>query len=754
VRAVFIFCLLLVCYSVSGQKEGNIWYFGNKAGVDFNSGSPVAVFSSAMNTGHGCACISDRCSGEMLFYTDGTSVWDSTNQIMPNGNGLLGDRLSTQSAIIVPHPDTTTHWYYIFTVQQSGSGGIHYSVVDMTLNAGKGDIITGQKNRPLVTPTVEKLTAVKHQNNSAIWVITHKLGTDEFYAYLIDGSGLNTTPVISSTGAVYNTNAIKGYLKASPDGRHLAAAIRNENTFELLEFDNATGIVSNANRFPANYPGAYGVEFSSDGTKLYATVNSNGLYQFDLNAGSAAAISASAVKLSGNPSVALQLGPDQKIYTNEGRWLGVINDPNQAGLACNYVQQAVYLGATVFGNSGLPTFLQSYFSPIGIAEENICLGSATSFSILNLANVDSLEWNFGEPVSGAANTSTLLNPTHTYASAGTYTVSLIYYGRICKDVASDTVTKEITIIDVAAPIADLGADTTMCDGQSVLLDASFTQSSYRWQDGSTDSVYLVESPGTYWVEITNTCGEDRDTVEVGVFTSNLQVDLGGDTTFCQGHSTVLDAGQLSDASYAWQDGSSDNTYFVNSAGKYWVTVSDRCRSISDTITISTIRAPEVSLGNDTVLCPGNQLILNATTDEAEYAWQDGSTKAFFLVEEEGRYMVSVANRCGQNRAIIDVDYEDCSCTVFVPSAFTPNGDQLNNRFEVVYNCDFTSYQLQIFNRWGELIYETTNPRASWDGTSNGNALPNGKYLYLLKYRAMNNTEELNETIRGELLLLK
>jgi gliding motility-associated-like protein len=753
-KALFTIVFLVASLFSFAQKEGNIWYFGNKAGVDFNSGNPVAVLTSAMNTGHGCACISDRCSGEILFYTDGSSVWDSTNQIMPNGTGLKGDRLSTQSAIIVPHPDTTTHQYYIFTVQQSGSGGIHYSIVDMTLNAGKGNIISGQKNIPLVTPTVEKLTAVKHQNNTDIWVITHKLNTDEFYAYLVGGTGLNPTPVISSTGQVYNANAIKGYLKASPDGKHLAAAIRNSNTFELLDFDYSTGIVSNANRFPSNFPGAYGVEFSPDGRKLYATVNSNGLYQFDLDAGNAVAIAASAVKLSGNPSVALQLGPDGKIYTNEGRWLGAINQPNLAGVACNYVQQAVYLGPTVFGNSGLPTFLQSYFSPIAISEENLCLGSTTSFSILNLANVDSLFWDFGEPVSGADNKSKLEQPTHVYAAAGTYTVQLIYYGKICQDPASDTVTKEITIIDVPAPIAALGKDTTICSGGAIELDATIPESTYLWQDGSTDSTYLVEQEGTYWVFISNSCGEDRDTIEVGYFNSEITLELGNDTSFCKGHAIVLNATQNTAATYTWSDGSQDGSLFVNGSGKYWVEVKDRCHQLADTINVTTLNPPKATLGNDTVLCPGNVILLNAKTEEATYEWQDGSSNAFFAVQEEGRYMVSIANRCGKNRAIIDVKYEDCGCSVYVPSAFTPNGDLLNNYFQVIYDCTFTAFKLQVLNRWGELVYTTTNPRASWDGTRNGKSLPNDTYYYTLEYKAINNSVPIEKTTRGAITLLK
>ena len=755
VRLILLFLFQLFAFTSSfSQKEGNIWYFGNKAGVDFNSGSPVAILNSAMNTGHGCACISDRCSGDILFYTDGTSVWDGTHTQMPNGSGLLGDRLSTQSAIIVPHPDTNSSEYFIFTVKQSGSGGINYSIVDMNLNGGNGDVVVSSKNSPLISPTVEKLTAVKHQNNVDVWVITHELNSDAFYAYLITKSGLNTTPVISQVGNTYDSDAIKGYMKASPDGAHLAVALRNDNTVELLDFDYATGMVSNPIVFPDNYAGAYGVEFSPDGSKLYVTINSNGLFQFDLDAGSANDIIASEVNLSSTPAVALQLGPDGKIYTNEGRWLGAINDPNIAGVGCNYVSQSVYLGATVFGNSGLPTFLQSYFSPTSIIESGVCLGNTTSFSISNVQQIDSLTWNFGEPSSGVANTSKLLTPTHSYSNPGNFFVELIYYGSVCGNPVADTITKTIEIIDVSPPSTSLGNDTVICPGETVEFSAGSPLATYLWHDGSTDSVFSASSEGTYWVEVTNSCGMDMDTIEVTEFVSDINFNLGNDTSFCAGNSLVLDVTN-EESTYLWNNGSTEPTNFITTEGSYWVELKDKCNTFRDSIRVDVLQPPQFNLGqNDTTLCFGNILLLNAASDAAEYKWQDGSTNPIFEVQQSGKYYVNVSNRCGSSREIIDVLYEDCSCSVFAPSAFTPNGDALNSTFKIVYDCQFLEFELKVFNKWGELVYNTTNPAASWDGTLNGSFLPAGTYIYELQYKALNNIETIRSTRRGIISMLK
>lgn len=737
--------------SAYAQKEGNIWYFGNKAGVDFNSGGPVAIHNSVMNTGHGCACISDKCSGEMLFYTDGTTVWDSTHTPMPNGSGLFGDQLSTQSAIIVPHPDTSKNTFFIFTVEQSGSGGMHYSMVDMDLNGGKGDVVTASKNTPLVTPTVEKLTAVKHRNNVDVWVITHQLNSNAFYAYLVTPAGLSNSPVISRIGTSYTADAIQGYLKASPDGQHLAAAFRNKNSLELYDFDYASGEVSNAISFPDTYPGAYGIEFSPDGSKLYLTINSNGLFQFDLKAGSATDIINSEIQLSTVPAVALQLGPDRKIYTNEGRWLGVINDPDASGLACNYVPQTVSLGGAVFGNSGLPTFLQSYFSPISIVESNLCIGSQTSFSLSNLEQVDSLFWNFGDPSSGVDNTSIEVAPEHTYSASGNFPVQVIYYGSICGNTVADTLEKTITIENILPPAIDLGADTSICQGQQVELKISSPLASYRWQDGSTDSIYTATDDGTYFVEVTNLCGTDSDSIDIFYFVSTLKVDLGNDTSFCSGNSLVLDVQQEGATAYTWNDGSSGSTNFINSEGTFWVTISDRCSSISDTIRVDVLLPPRAVLNvRDTSICPGTLLELDATFEGAQYKWQDGSTEAIYVVEDEGTYFVNISNQCGRSRAIVDVSLKDCNCTVFVPSAFTPNGDERNNEFRVTYDCDFSFYELNIFTRWGERIYQTRNPLAAWDGSS----LPAGAYVYQLRYQTNSQGQVIEKNKWGNVTLIR
>ena len=216
-----IFLLVLIPFFAFSQKEAANWYFGDFSGLDFNTGSPVVLTDGQISTFEGCATISDY-QGNLLFYTDGNTVWDNSHNIMSNGTGLLGDSSSSQSAIIVPRPNNPDE-YYIFTVDANPNGtdtgnGINYSIVDMSLNGGLGDVTI--KNSNILNWAFEKITAIKHDNNNSFWVITFR--RDEFYAWHITASGVDP-PIITNIG-ISNTSASRGYLKTSVDGSLIVSA--------------------------------------------------------------------------------------------------------------------------------------------------------------------------------------------------------------------------------------------------------------------------------------------------------------------------------------------------------------------------------------------------------------------------------------------------------------------------------------------------------------------------------------------------
>jgi len=357
------FALLFLVHSAAAQRPTDLWYFGRQAGLSFASGGATPLLDGAMTTYEGCATATTK-RGELLFYTDGQTVWNRQHQAMPGGRRLMGAG-STQSALIVPDPGSGNVFYIFTTAPQGGPNGLRYSVVDMTRDNGLGDV--PRLNLMLMTPSAEKLTAVRHANGRDVWVLAHRWNSNAFMAYLVTASGVAAKPVMSNVGSMNagpGRNAI-GALKFSPDGKHLAAALwRENNKFEIYDFDRSTGQVRNPRSF-GPYVEAYGVEFSPDGTKLYGTCNGNSntkiaagsesqVIQIDLQTKVATTVGRS----SNHKLGALQRGPDGKIYVarEDNSFLGVIGQPNASGAACGYVDDGLNLGGRR-SKLGLPGFI-------------------------------------------------------------------------------------------------------------------------------------------------------------------------------------------------------------------------------------------------------------------------------------------------------------------------------------------------------------------------------------------------------------
>jgi WD40 repeat protein len=351
-KTLLLITFLSISFGTYAQGEANIWYFGYNAGLDFNSGVPVALTDGKLQTIEGCATISNSL-GQLLFYTDGITVWNKNHQVMSNGTGLMGHSSSTQSAIIVPKPGNPSI-YYLFTVTNTGNpDGLRYSEVDMSLNAGLGNV-TSNKNILLFTPTCEKLTAVKSSNGDAFWVVSHAFGDNRFLAYNVTAAGVNLAPIISNTGtAIIATSELNdetiGYLKFSPDGTKLISCNFISNV-ELFDFDAATGFINNPKTVKLKEEN-YGVEFSPSGKIAYVSVSKYGssyLYQYDLTANDILSSQRMLMTKDSNQLAALQIAVDGKIYIAGWKKFSVINNPDVFGTGCNVQFDAISLGT---GNS-------------------------------------------------------------------------------------------------------------------------------------------------------------------------------------------------------------------------------------------------------------------------------------------------------------------------------------------------------------------------------------------------------------------
>jgi hypothetical protein len=480
-----VFCFLLLF--ASAQKEGYVWYFGNKAGLNFNTTPPTVLTNGSLTTSEGCASIADG-AGSLLFYTDGITVYNSLHQIMANGTGLMGNGSTTQSGIIVKQPGNT-NIYYIFTEDDvAGPDGLRYSIVDMNLAAGLGSVTV--KNDSLHTPSCEKITAVKHCNGVDAWVLSHDYGNADFRAYLLTATGLNTVAVISTAGTPVSGNQVLtlGQMKVSPDGKKIGCVVYQAGFVEVYDFDPSTGMVSNALTLLST-GSYYGCEFSPDGSKFYgARYSPPALYQWDLCAGTATAVLASmtTLSLSGSLIGSMQLAPDGMIYVaRSSSSLSGIMNPNVAGAACNFTPSLISVAPNT-AILGLPNIINSYFKPLPqpFTHTVSCMtGTFTAPPVITSTisgctqisnSVTGYVWNFGDPGSGSANTSTLANPTHTFSTPGNYTTSIA----IQYQCGSDTIKLPVTITE-AAPTISVNGVFTVCPGEKRVYTASGA-GSYTW----------------------------------------------------------------------------------------------------------------------------------------------------------------------------------------------------------------------------------------------------------------------------------
>jgi hypothetical protein len=344
--------LVLFTMLLYAQKHANIWYFGHNDGLNFNTNPPTMLTDGQLSSYEACASIADE-SGHLLFYTDGVTVYNKQHQVMANGSGLFGHISSTQGALIIPWPERP-NIYYIFTADAEESDGIkgyNYSIVDLNNNGGLGEVT--EKNKPLYSPSTEKLTVALHRNGQAWWVITKQWNNNLFSCYLIDKNGLNLTPVISAAGqTLYDASgySMSGALRLSHNLKKLVmqAPLPVNARTEVFDFDNATGIVSNG--IALNLGRSYGVEFSPDSRFLYLSfLDDNYIGQFDLSSYTNAATLAATRRIIATMTYpnGLQLGPDGKIYVASyfNRYLSIINTPNQLGSASGYQANVIDLGS-------------------------------------------------------------------------------------------------------------------------------------------------------------------------------------------------------------------------------------------------------------------------------------------------------------------------------------------------------------------------------------------------------------------------
>ena len=655
---------------------------------------------------------------------------------MPNGKGLLGGASSTQGVFIIPMPEHDS-LYYVFTLdeaQDSLKKGLNYSIVDMCLECGKGDVLPNFKNIHLLDSAGEKMAATYHSNGADIWIVVHQYYTDAFYAYLLTKNGLSKQ-VVSHIGAKHvgfngTLKTVWGQMKISPNGKKIALGLSYIDTVtgssglhELFDFDNNTGEVSNEIQLSKYYYYTYGVAFSSDNSKLYMACISpltSGIFQYDLSL-SDPRHSDTLISYPESPA-GLQLAPDGKIYfTNwfHRHYLSCISKPNVQGMASDCIADAVLLGSK-YPDLGMPSFIDNFVyhnkgrhCGRNQITQDTALCNGTVYKITPSQSSTGYLWQDGSTDS-----------VYVVTKSGIYSVQFTTNGG-CKE----TYTSDVTYISNSG--GSLPKDTILCYGNVYDISLPVVKGlTYTWSDGSHSNSKRIEFGGRYYVTQNYNGCTNTDTFSLIV--DSLNLNLGGKVELCKGSSYKIDESGKGNK-YLWSNGSTAPAITIASPGKYWLTITkDEC-VFSDTVTVKfdSSYANSRFLPNDTSICQGQSIMLSIDSNNGRMLWSDGSVSHKYLISKGGTYTATLTNACGSFSESTLINEVDCSCPLYIPSAFTPNTDTLNSVFNIVSRCAFINFNLKIYNRWGELVFSTNDSKKGWDGKFKGSVCDDGIYLWIL-----------------------
>ncbi|KAA5532343.1 T9SS type B sorting domain-containing protein [Taibaiella lutea] len=766
----FILLFFIACsFCAFSQNDDKVWVFGTHAGINFNTTPPSAI-TTAITGYEGTASICDE-NGQLLFYTQGIDIWDRNHQIMPNGAGIMpvlgGTPTTTQQAAIVKMPGSDSK-YYVFSLRDGNveDAKLYYSIVDMSLNSGFGDVIPSQKTILVDSYMTEKMT-VAAGNNCDAWLMLRSAYM-QYKAFHITAAGLNPVPVISAVGSGSAGNYIYGYLVISPDRTKMAAAV--QTAFELYDFDATTGLVSNPRFVPSTtspYPDSYyGLSFSPDNTKLYTASIGNGIKQFDITQPTITAIQNSVVSVSSMMAAAIRIAPDGKIYIPHlaSDIVSSIDYPNLAGAACQFNANALQLDS--IDVYGLPNYNVS-FRRDSISNRYIRHLCADSVVLSPFNSGIDYVWNNGSTSS-----------SRTVAQPGTY---VLRYHYLCSYFTD-------TFLILPKPLfPQLSLLKGNCDGQqngSIAFSqqaGDTTTYHYSWSDaagnllteyyGNAGFQLSAIMDGNYSLKIATTDGCDT------VLQLNIPLlpaphaSFESGNLFCVGEPVVYTS--TTTAPYtllqwyfgdAGQETGATPEHIYNQSGTYEVMLVATNASCSDTATASIhIREFNLQLSADKDFPDFKENIQLQTSATEPYTVSAWFPESLFPQQQA----LSQALQADTTRTYIATGQSStyhCTDTATItipvkpllhfPNAFSPNADGLNDFFApVIWGSDIAIQRFAVYDRWGNKIWSANGSAAlkGWDGHySNGRLADMGTYYWYMEY-----TDALQkQSLKGDVILMK
>jgi gliding motility-associated-like protein len=715
--------LLFVAGGITAQSaanQANNWHFGNGLAISFTNAGPVLNPPSSMVAFEGVVSMSDT-TGQLLFYTNGggrpfnpllpTELRQSTGIIWNRNHAVLydmrgeegGGYSSRQSAISFPDPSGEAGVYYLFTMEESDFAsrtpipgqprgrGLSYFIIDMALNGGLGGV--RQSEQQLFVPAYEGLDAVPTAKGDGYWVVCHSEENGaKFLVTQVQGFGVSPT-------LAYPVTAVDGKIEFSPDGQYLL------NNDLLYAFDAESGAIA-SDPFELSGIDSEVASFTPDSRFLYTIENrgiiGNVLVRYDLLDLTARPLAITplrnpATQASVRVTAPIQIGPNGNLYfLEQGRTTAGDLTYGLSEITCvsspeptvnRYLIDLPISSTDGFLPQSLPQYVDAIFAT-EFVPDTIVLPTTALF--------------------GCAGDELMIVPRETGTSyrwstgAETTTISVVNPGEYCVTISgggcSPTVDCQTVAFDEPAinPVVIVDQRVTACEPLRCLVDLDVT--------GAYEGIRII-------LFRDNPVGAPVQVAELFTPLDTVTLNKPGPDERYQLIVSFVNCGQLT----------------------YPLTLDfpedDRYR-------------PELDVTADGSLCNGLDVTIEVVneggTGIGDVRWFDGNTDnpRTLPARFETEYEVTVFSECGDSTSLVFDDFveEFCDCRGEIPELITPNGDGVNDEFRLYTNCPPEDYDLRIYNRWGQLVFATSNPNDIWDGNRNGTPQEMGMYLYRMAFR--------------------
>ena len=694
------FLLLLNICLIQAQNQHNTWLFGTYLGMKFNNKvmSSIPDRASAMYTGSSCASISDKTSGSLLFYTNGKQVWNKTNALMRNGT--LNGSSFTQTLIV----ENSASTFFIFYTNETDE--IYHALVDIKADGGLGEVV--YKDSLLARGMDLQFTAVKLSNAQGHWFIAHKKGTNSFLSYRISNGKINPKPVESVTGpqTYPSTKLYYGKMTTNRAGNKLAygfypASGSSLDEVQIAEYgiDKKCGTITILNDLyipmATVFANSCYMSYDATGRFLYISYyrfsDTYQLYQYDMQS-TDPSLTKELISSSYEIIGDMQLGNDDKIYITSSQ------------------NRTFTSRISVVNNPSLPG-VACNFAPNAIElSQNPFLGS----------------------------------------------IGVEHFPVFVHDISNNNGVDEAPKLKITAACAQSPSTIQLENFSNVLLD------SFKWElgDGTIEKqpnvTHIYKNEGTYPITfIWFLCGNRFQVIDSIKVIKKTEFSLGKDTTLCHNATIKLNA-PLSALTYLWSTGDTTTGITVTKPGDYAVTITSGNCSASDEIKVGYHPPLFTSLGDEYTICDKEKELVKLDAGEGfvNYKWTPTEdTTQWIIVGEVKDYFVIVKDFRGCDGSDGTQVKRRCPVAVYFPNSFTPNNDGMNDVYAPV-GVDVISFNLKIYNRWGQLVFESNNISHTWDGTTNGKFAPTDTYIYQAEYSGYLNKKLVTFDKKGNITLMR